>query len=82
MSEYRHQTDLQKTTLIVGCPNADGSSEHLAITAEFTESQKGANDEAVETLLDKFPCCHCGRDLQWIRQDEPKEVIGGGAADD
>jgi hypothetical protein len=74
MTGHRLSTDRVDGTIIAKCPNKEHEDDgHLEIHADYEDC---ADNTLLEELLDAFPDCgECGTALDWIRHEEPSEVL-------
>lgn len=70
MSNHRHSTDQQETTVVASCPE-DCQGFELDVSGD-----PEAIDELVEKVLSAYDdCAECGGSFSWVRKDEPSEVL-------
>lgn len=74
MGEYRHRTDRSEVTIIAECPQADGENDHLCIQAEAETTDEDA-EAFIEEMQEIWPDCGCGRELDYMTQTTPTEVL-------
>lgn len=75
MSGYKHATDRTEAVGFVKCPEADGDNGHLLIELE-AEGKNESVQDLLDTLRGMFAECEeCGRDLEYLAQTTPKEVL-------
>lgn len=74
MTGHRHATDRVDGQIVAECPNAEHrDGPHLQIEVEY---ETATDDEILDELLEAFPKCgECGEELQFVKYEEPTEVI-------